>query len=122
MNNDDGPSVFAKYITEPEKERLEPDIVQKGPQPIIPPVHRRSAPAERLLEWAINHWGKPTLTLRDISAYGPNSVRDPKDALHLTEVLTQFGWLVPVKTWRRDQKKWLIVREPGKQDPIGAPR
>jgi hypothetical protein len=32
--------------------------------------------------------------------------------MNLTGMLTQFGWRVPIEAWRRDQKKWRIVREP----------
>jgi hypothetical protein len=114
MMNDGGPSVFAKYITEPEKEPSQPDIVRRGPQPIIPPAHRKSSPSEKLLSWIINYWPKSTITLRDISAFGPRSVRDPKDVMNLTKVLTEFGWLIPLEAWRRDMKKWRVVREPSK--------
>jgi hypothetical protein len=114
--NDEGRSVFAKYIEgEPEKEPAEPDIVRKGPQPIIPPAHRKSSPSEKLLEWLVNYWAKPTITLRDISAYGPRCARDPKDVVSLTEILVQYGWLAPTKAWRRDMKKWRVIREPGKR-------
>ena len=100
--SDDGKSVFAKYVEEPEKEQLdEPEIVRRGPQPIIPLAHRKSAPSEKLLEWLVNYWPKSTITLRDISAFGPRSVRDPKDVMNLTQTLTEFGWLVPVPARRR---------------------
>jgi hypothetical protein len=97
---------------EPEKPTVSA-IVQRGPY-LVPPAHRKSDPSEILLSWLINYWDKPTVTLRDVSAYGPNCVRDPKDVLRLTEVLTRFGWLVPAEAWRRDMKKWRVVREPGK--------
>jgi hypothetical protein len=99
-----------------EKEQpAEPEIIRRGPQPIIPLAHRKSAPSEKLLAWIVNYWTRPTITLRDISAFGPRSVRDPKDAMNLTKVLTEFGWLTPVEAWRRDQKKWRVVREPSKE-------
>ena len=37
--------------------------------------------------------------------------------ISLTKTLVEYGWLVPVKAWRRDMKKWRIVREPGKEIP-----
>jgi hypothetical protein len=117
--SDDGKSVFSRYIEEkPERERFEePDIVRKGPQPIIPLSHRKSSPSEKLLEWLVNHWGRPTITLRDIYSYGPNCARDPMSRASLTETLAQYGWLVPTKAWRRDMKKWRVVREPSKEVP-----
>ena len=93
----------------------EPEIVRRGPQPIIPLIHLKSSPSEKLLAWLVNYWPKPTVTLRDISAFGPHSVRDPKDVMNLTQALTEFGWLVPVQAWRRDMKKWRVVREPSKE-------
>src|SRR5262245_2942669 len=84
---------------------VEPEIVRKGPQPIIPPTHPGASPSEKLLVWLINFWPKSTITLRDIYSYAPNSVRDPTDIINLTETLTKFGWLVPTTAWRRDMKK-----------------
>ena len=101
-----------------EKEQPdEPEIVRRGPQPIIPLAHRRSSPSEKLLDWIINHWAKPIVTARDIRAYGPNCTRDPTDVMSLTKTLVQYGWLIPVRAWRRDMKKWRIVREPSKEIP-----
>jgi hypothetical protein len=114
--SDDGKSIFAKYVEEPEKEQpAEPEIVRRGPQPIIPLAHRKSSPSEKLLAWLVNYWPKPTITLRDISAFGPRSVRDPADIVSLTKTLTEYGWLVPVRAWRRDMKKWRVIREPSKE-------
>ena len=78
----DGPSIFARYIEDdgPKKESpTEPEIVRRGPQPIIPPTYSKSSPSEKLLAWLVNYWGKPTITLRDIYSYGPNCARDPAD-------------------------------------------
>jgi hypothetical protein len=101
-----------------QTEQLEPEIVRKGPQPLIPPAHSGSPPSEKLLAWMVNFWPKDIITLRDIRAYGPNSVRDPADAINLTRKLTEFGWLVPAAAWRRDQKKWQIIREPSKSTQV----
>jgi hypothetical protein len=95
----------------------EPDIVRRGPQPLIPLAHRKSSQSEQLLSWLINFWPRPFITLRDISAFGPRCVRDPMDATKLTQTLSEFGWLIPVEAWRRDQKKWRVIREPSKQAP-----
>jgi hypothetical protein len=93
----------------------EPEIVRRGPQPIIPLIHLKSSPSEKLLAWLVNYWPGATVTLRDIRAYGPHSVRDPQDVMNLTQTLTEFGWLVPVPARRRDMKKWRVVREPSKE-------
>jgi len=57
---------------------------------------------QKLHEW-IQHWSKPTVCLRDIYKFGPNSIRDPKKAVG-------HGWLIPNQTRRRDMKEWQIVR------------
>jgi hypothetical protein len=95
-----------------ETEQLAPEIVRRGPQPIIPPTHSGTSPSETLLVWLVNCWPKPTITLRDIQCYAPNSVRDPADIINLTRTLTEYGWLVPAAAWRRDMKKWRVVRKP----------
>ena len=97
-----------------EKQPTDPEIVRRGPQPIIPPAHPKASPSEKLLEWLVNYWPRPTITLRDIYSYGPNCARDPMDVTNLTKTLVEFGWLEPVTAWRRDMKKWRIVREPSK--------
>jgi hypothetical protein len=100
-----------------QTENLEPEIVRRGPQPIIPLIHLKSSPSEKLLAWLVNYWTRPTITLRDIYSYAPNSVRDPADILNLTKTLVEYGWLTPTKAWRRDMKKWKIVREPNNRAP-----
>ena len=67
---------------------------------------------QKLHEW-IQHWGKPTVTARDIYKFGPNPIRDPKKAIGLAEILVGHGWLIPNKTRRRDMREWKIVRGPG---------
>jgi hypothetical protein len=95
----------------------EPEIVRRGPQPIIPPTHSKSTPSEKLLAWIINYWSRPTITLRDIYSYGPNCARDPADRASLIETLTEYGWLVPTEAWRRDMRKFKIIRESGNRSP-----
>jgi hypothetical protein len=100
---------------EPGKEQLdEPEIVRKGPRGFSPSPRRKDSPNEQLLSWMVNCWPKNIITLRDFQAYGPNCIRNPTDIMSLTKTLVQDGWLTPVRAWRRDMKKWRIVREPGK--------
>jgi hypothetical protein len=111
MNDDGSKSVFARYIEGPEKEWLEPDIVRRGPQPIVPPAHFKSSPSEKLLDWIINRWPEPTISARDICRYGPNSIRDRKSAIDQAETLARHGWLTPIKMRQHNMKTWRIVRE-----------
>src|SRR5262245_42841769 len=64
---------------------------------------------QKLHEW-IQHWDKPTISVQDICYRGPNSVRNRKKAIGLAEILVGHGWLIPIKTRRRDMKWWQIVR------------
>ena len=106
-----GKSVFSRYIADiPETELREPEIVRRGPQPIIPPAHFKSSPSEKLLDWIINRWPEPTISARDICRCGPNSIRDRKSAVSLAEILVEHGWLIPIKTRRIDMREWKIVR------------
>ena len=96
-DGDDGPSFFARYIDDSEKERPKPEII------------RLSRDTEKLLDWLVNHWAKPTVTARDICIYGPNPIRDGRTALRTAEVLVEQGWLIPLKVHRRDRREWQIV-------------
>lgn len=75
-------------------------------------------PVQKLITW-LQHWSKPTVSVRDIVLYGPNSLRDPKIAIEVAEILVNYRWLIPVKTRRRDMKWWQIVRGRS-EDPIAA--
>jgi hypothetical protein len=69
-------------------------------------------PTQKLLDWLQQHWAKPTISARDIYKFGPNSIRDPKKAIGLAEILVGHGWLIPNKTRRHDMREWRIVRGP----------
>jgi len=66
---------------------------------------------EILLDWILNRWPHPTVTARDIYRSGPGPIQGRKGTtLSLTETLTRQGWLIPLKTWRRDKLEWKIAR------------
>jgi Protein of unknown function (DUF3987) len=69
-------------------------------------------PAQKLLEWLQHSWPKPIISAREIYTHGPNSIRNRDHAIDLAEVLVEHGWLIAVKTGRRDKKVWRIVRRP----------
>ena len=75
------------------------------------PEARKPLPAQRLLDWLL-YWGKPNLRLRDVLIYGPRSLRSWKRAIDSAQVLEKEGWLIPIKTRRRDMHEWQIVRKP----------
>ena len=96
-----------------EKER-QVETIPKGPllQPIVPPTNYKSSPIERLLDWLVNRWPRPTICARDIYVYGPRCTRNLKSALNSTKILTENGWLTPVKSHRYDRHEWQIIRGP----------
>jgi hypothetical protein len=85
-----------------------PPTEEAAKQPIRQP-RRGSTPIEKLQDWLVNHWTKPTITVREIRIYGPNLIRDGKAALSTAESLVERGWLVPLKVHRRDRREWQIV-------------
>jgi hypothetical protein len=115
-----GRSVFSVYVEEtpapiePPPRADEPEIVRRGPQPIIPPAGFNSSPSEKLLDWIINRWPENTVTRRNICQFGPGSIRNRKSATDQAEILARHGWLIPLAVGRHDAKKWQIVRRPGK--------
>jgi len=104
-------SVFTRFIAEPGKEQL-PVTIPRGPllRPEVPTTDNNSTPAERLLDFVVNRWPRPTIRVREICQFGPGSIRDRKSAMALAEVLAANGWLAPIKTRRHDTHEWQIVR------------
>lgn len=109
--SDASKSVFSKLIDEPKRGRPEPEI-PRGPklQPVVPSTDVKSPPIERLLDWLINRWQKPTVFSRDILQYGPRSFRNQKAARASAEILEKNGWLTPLKTRRYIDHEWKIER------------
>src|SRR5215471_5515357 len=66
-------------------------------------------PAQRLLDWLMQHWHKNTISRRDISNHGPRPIRDRQTAIDAAETLERAGWLVPAPTHRHDRRVWKIV-------------
>src|SRR5262245_9934106 len=114
INGNDKPSFFARYIGPGKEQPVEPEKILRGPllKPIVPPTTPQSSPTEKLLDWIINHWSEPTISVRDICWRGPNSLRNRKSAIGLAETLAENGWLAPIKSRRHDMREWQIIRGP----------
>jgi len=109
--NDDGKSVFARYIESPEPERVVPEVIRMGPAAAtIPPASPKAPLSEKFLSWLINDWPKPTVSLREICRYAPPAGRDWERGMSLAETAVQRGWLVRLETRRRDMRVWEIQR------------
>jgi hypothetical protein len=64
--------------------------------------------AQKLLDWLLDEWAKPTVSARDIYTYGPSAIRDRETTLRLAKILVDHGWLKPHKTRRHDAREWEI--------------
>src|SRR5215472_17609363 len=76
---------------------------EKNPQYLLaddPPaeekINQPHRDSEKLLDWVVNHWQKPTITARELYTWGPRSIRDKKTILSLAQILVERGWLVPL--------------------------
>ena len=87
-------------------ERLAQERPPQTPQELTPPL------AQTLINWLQRGWVQPTISAREIHRLGPNSIRDRESVSNSTEILVKLGWLVPIKTRRRDMKKWRITKIP----------
>jgi hypothetical protein len=96
-----------------EKER-QIETIPRGPllRPIVPPTDYNSPPIEKLLDWLVNRWPKPTVNTKNILQFGPNPLRNRKSARATAEILAQNGWLTPLKTRRYMDREWRIERGP----------
>jgi hypothetical protein len=92
-----------------EAKRISDSTPANWSAPNVAPIERL-APAEKLLDWLLHHWGKPTVTARDIYRYGPAAIRNREAALTLTKILVDHGWLTPLAARRRDMRAWQIVK------------
>lgn len=99
--SDKNESVFTEAIR---------DTLPKTQPEATPPADIKSLPVGRLLNWILNYWEEPTITVRNICQFGPRSSKTAKEAVGTAEILVKQGWLVPVQADRIDQKRWLIVR------------
>jgi hypothetical protein len=71
--------------------------------------------AQRLLDWLVNKWKEPMVSLPDIYQRGLNAIGDQTTARKLVEILQEHGWLTKKEgggtvagVRRRDV--WIIVR------------
>jgi hypothetical protein len=90
-------SPFGQHKVEP-KDRPEPERTRK-PAP----------PPKLLLNWLQHNWGKPDISLRDLQVYGPYDIRDRKSAIAYAETLESYGWLIEIRTHRRDRRVWRLA-------------
>jgi hypothetical protein len=109
---------FATHKSEPEHELApviaDPPFIEHEPEPERPRV---PPSAQHLLCWIQQGWGRPTISLRDIRAFGPRP-KDRQITLDLINILVRQGWLVPMKAWRHDRQVWRLP--PPGATPVAA--
>ena len=109
--NDEGKSVFARYIEEPEQR--EPELVWMSKE--TAETTWNLTPAQQLLNWLQHDWTAPTIRAREIYRHAPRPIRNRNSgAIGLAKMLVERGWLAPLKTRRRDVKAWQIMRGPSR--------
>ncbi|WP_312531160.1 YfjI family protein [Paracoccus sp. (in: a-proteobacteria)] len=59
-------------------------------------VSEETARAELLRRWLVDSWSFEEVTPREVTQYGPNSLRESKVAKATIGVLVKHGWLVPL--------------------------
>jgi hypothetical protein len=86
-------------------------------QPTPEPMPQATSPEVRkLLDWLQHDWDKPTLRTRDIIRHGPHCLNNKESALAAADILVRRGWLLPLKSPRRDVKVWQITIGPPEVD------
>jgi len=71
--------------------------------------------AQRLLNWLLNQWPEPTISLPDIYQRSLSAIGDKATATKLVRILEDHGWLLridqgAVVAGQRRRDVWLIVR------------
>src|SRR5262245_2507868 len=77
-----------------------------------PAKQPHKSPPQLLLDWLLQHWHKPTISVREIGVYGPGAIRDREIMIGSAETLVRHGWLSPLKAHRYDRRVWHIDRKP----------
>jgi hypothetical protein len=72
-------------------------------------------PAQRALDWLLQHWPEPAISLSDLYQRGPAAIRDAAAARRSVTILEDHGWLVRIPqgaeiTGTRRRDAWRIVR------------
>jgi hypothetical protein len=87
-------------------------LLADNPEPTKQP-RTNSSQLEKLLNWLVHHWTRPTISAAEIYTYGPWFIRgDRNRVIELAKILVTHGWLTPLKTHRHDSQRWQIARGP----------
>jgi hypothetical protein len=71
--------------------------------------------AKQALDWLMQKWDEPAISLPDLYQRGPNTIRDGKVARTVVAILEEYGWLVRIPqgaeiAGTRRREAWRIVR------------
>jgi hypothetical protein len=72
--------------------------------------------AKQALDWLVQKWGEPAVSLPDLYQRGPNTIRDGKVARAVVAILEEYGWLARIPqgakiAGTRRREAWHIVRD-----------
>ena len=91
-----GASVFARFIENRPKQGQ---------------VAQEPSPAQKLLNF-LQRWPKDTVSVREITLFGPSAIRAQRGEINTAEILVKHGWLTPIRSRQRNMRHWQIVRRP----------
>jgi hypothetical protein len=71
--------------------------------------------AQRLLDWLLNQWTEPNISLPDIYQRGLNAIGDQATARKLVGIIEEHGWLAKIPQGavvfgQRRREAWQIIR------------
>ncbi len=71
--------------------------------------------ARQALDWLLQHWPEPTISLPDLYQRGPFAIRDSKTARQVVATLEGHGWLARITqgaeiAGTRRREAWRVVR------------
>jgi hypothetical protein len=88
-------SVFSRFIETPKQKQLAEE----------------TSPAQKLLNF-LQRWPKDTISVREITLFGPSVIRAQRSEINTAEILVRHGWLTPIQSRQRNMRHWQVVRRP----------
>jgi hypothetical protein len=88
-----------------------PTIFERLERPAPPKKAQETSPEQKLLNF-LQRWPKDTISLRDITLFGPSMIRTQRTEFNTAEVLVQHGWLAPIQGPYRNSRQWQVMRRP----------
>ena len=88
------------------------DRLAKGRPAVLAEEKAKPDHAQKMLDWILNKWPRPSVSTSDLMTYGPKPRQNAEETLKLATILEKQGWLTPKSMPRKDQHHWNIPRRP----------